>query len=531
MSEFETLPRVTYSNVREDFSGVHRHIDKVMPGFEARLGKDTPNVIAGEENRDGVAYNVQAPFDSAIRLGTFYDASMAAISAAVAAARNAQTTWGRRPWQERISILRRVAAVLEARKFDLGIANLIEVGKSRFEAMGEVEEAIDLVRHFCADFETNQGFERSLARAASNERTVTVLKPYGVFAVIAPFNFPVALSLKMIVPAIVSGNCVVYKPSEGAGLTASMLMEALKAGGLPPGVVNMVCGEKAGPLLANANGIDAIAFTGSHDVGMSLFRKFALGPYMRPVLAEMGGKNPTYVTASADLDKAAEGVARSAFGLQGQKCSSCEVGYVDRLVYPAFVERLLSYTANLVIGDPRHKDTFVGPIISAEAYAKFERTVIEAREVGKILHGGRRLSGGLFDRGFYVEPTIVAELPRNHRLLTEELFLPFISLVIYDELPAAITEGNAVKYGLTAGAYAEDADDLDLFLSRAEAGVLYANRASGATTGAWPGFQTFAGWKGSGISGKGGFGPYDLPQFMREQSHTIMDRVGEPSKD
>jgi 1-pyrroline-5-carboxylate dehydrogenase len=525
MSELETLPRVTYSNVRQDFGGVHRYLDGHIQNFAKRLGQNIPNIIGGEENREGATYMVEAPFDNKIQLGTFYDASAAAIAAAAAAARKAQAVWGARPWQERVSILRDVATVLESRKFDLAVANLVEVGKSRLEAMGEVEETIDLIRHFCADFEHSQGFERSLGRGVPNERTLTVLKPYGVFAVIAPFNFPVALSMKMIIPSIVSGNCVVYKPSEGAGLTASLLMEVLRDGGVPAGVVNMVCGEKAGPRLADCDAIDGMAFTGSHDIGMSLFRKFAAGPYMRPVLAEMGGKNPTYVTASADLNTAAEGVARSAFGLQGQKCSCCEVAYLDRKIYPAFLEKLLGYTTQLVVGDPRKMDTFMGPIISKDAYVKFEQAVEEARKVGKILYGGKRLTGGIFDRGFYVEPTIVAQIPHAHRLLTEELFLPFVALVPYDELSAAITEGNAVKYGLTAGIYAQDAGDLDLFLSRAEAGVLYANRASGATTGAWPGFQTFAGWKGSGISGKGGFGPYDLPQFMREQSHTIMDRT------
>ncbi len=524
MSVGDVLPRVTYSNVREDFSGVHRFLDAYIPEFVAGLGKSHPNIIAGKEDRDGEAYTVAAPFDNQIVLGTFVDASPAAVDRAVAAARAAQPGWAARHWSERISILRRVATILEARKFALGVANLIEVGKSRLEAMGEVEEAIDLVRHFCNDFENNQGFTRSLARAVPNEKTVSVLKPYGVFGVIAPFNFPVALSIKMIVPAIVSGNTVVYKPSPGAGLTGTLMMQAFADGGVPAGVVNMVCGEKAGPLVAGAKGIDGIAFTGSHDVGMSIFRQFAQGPFMRPVLAEMGGKNPTYVTKSAALDVAAEGLARSAFGLQGQKCSACEVAYIDRKIYDAFVPKLLAYTKKIVIGDPRKAETFMGPVISPEAVETYAKAAAEAARDGKVLHGGKRPTGGIFDRGYYVEPMIVERLKPGHRLLTDETFLPFVALLPYDDFDAALDAGNAVKYGLTAGVYAEDDADLQRFLDRAEAGVLYANRASGATTGAWPGFQTFAGWKGSGVSGKGGFGPYDLPQFMREQSHTIMER-------
>ena len=520
----EALPRVTYSNVGEDFSAVHRLLDTEITAYLTELGGIVTNNIGGDEDRDGEAYVVRAPFDNKVQIGTFFDASATAVARAVAAARSAQARWSAVGWAERVAILRRAASILESRKYDLGIANLLEVGKSRLEAMGEVEEGVDMVRHFCSDMERNQGFAISLGRAVPNERTASVLKPYGVFAVIAPFNFPVALSLKMIVPAILCGNTVVYKPSPGGGLTASLLTKALADGGVPPGVVNMVCGEKAGPLLADAKGVDGIAFTGSYEVGMSLFRKFAAGPYMRPVLVEMGGKNPVYVAASANLDIAAEGVARSAFGLQGQKCSACEVAYVDRKVHEPFVKKLLAFSGKLVIGDPRNAETFVGPIISRPAFDTFERAVALAKKDGVVLFGGRRLSGGIFDRGYYVEPTIVADLPARHQLLTEELFLPFIALVPYEDLNDAITAGNEINYGLTAGAYAESRTDLDLFLSRAEAGVLYANRRSGATTGAWPGFQTFAGWKGSGVSGKGGFGPYDLPQFMREQSHTIMDR-------
>lgn len=520
----DVLPRVTYSNVRENFAGVHKLLDAYIPEFVAGLGKTIPNVIDGREDREGESYTVSAPFDDKVQLGTFFDASEAAVARAVAAARKAQPGWYGLHWSVRLSILRRAATILEARKFELGVANLLEVGKSRLEAMGEVEEAVDMIRHFCADFEKNQGFETVLSRAVPEERTVTVLKPYGVFGVIAPFNFPVALSFKMIIPSIVSGNTVVYKPSPGAGLTASLLVKILADAGVPAGVVNMVCGDKAGPLVASAKGIDAIAFTGSHDVGMSIFRQFAQGPYMRPVIVEMGGKNPVYVTKSADLDVAAEGVARSAFGLQGQKCSAAEVAYIDRTVYDKFVEKLLAFTRKLVIGDPRDAGTFIGPIISQDALDTYLKAAADAAKDGKILHGGKRVSGGIFDRGLYVEPTIVAGLPAGHRLLTDELFLPFIALMPYDDLATAIEAGNAVKYGLTAGAYAEDKAELQLFLDRAEAGVLYANRASGATTGAWPTYQTFAGWKGSGVSGKGGFGPYDLPQFMREQSHTIMEK-------
>lgn len=521
MAISRALPRVTYSNVHEDFSAVHDLLDAVIAELVSKGPRRIANIIGGQPDLDGAAYEVVSPIDSDIKLATLVDAAPAAVTRAAAAARLAQTAWAKRPWEVRVTILRRAAELMAARKYELAAANILEVGKTQSEAMGEVEEAVDMVRHFCADFETNQGFVRNLARAVPNERTVSILRPYGVFGVIAPFNFPVALSVKMLVPAILSGNTVVYKPSPAAGLTGSLLMEILAEAGVPAGVANMICGENAGKLLADAQ-IDAVAFTGSHEVGMLLFHKLGSGAYARPVLAEMGGKNPVYVTASADLDVAAEGVARSSFGLQGQKCSASEVAYIDAQIYDAFVARLLAYVASIKIGDPRRRDIFMGPVVNKAAYETFVAARETARRDGKILHGGNRLKGGIFDRGFYVEPTIVAELPAGNRLHSEELFLPFIALRRYSDLKTAIETGNQVDYGLTAGAYAKGAD-LDLFLDLAEAGVLYANRRSGATTGAWPGFQTFAGWKGSGLSGKGGFGPYDLPQFMREQSHTIME--------
>jgi 1-pyrroline-5-carboxylate dehydrogenase len=257
---------------------------------------------------------------------------------------------------------------------------------------------------------------------------------------------------------------------------------------------------------------------------MEIYRKLAAGPYARPMVVEMGGKNPAYVTASADLDVAADGVMRSAFGLQGEKCSACSVAYVETPVLEPFVELLAERTGKLKVGTPEDRDVFVGPVIDAGAHARFEGAVKESRAQGRVVTGGARLEGGVHDGGYYLAPTVVADLPADHRLHGEELFLPFIAVTAFDDLNAALERGNRVVYGLTAGIFAEREDELALFFDKAQAGVLYANRRSGATTGAWPGIQTFCGWKGSGVSGKGGLGPYYLPQFMREQSHTIMRR-------
>ncbi len=486
------------------------------------LGRTWPNRIAGQDDAGGQVYEAACPIDRRVTLGRFHAADAGAIDRAVLAAHAAYKTWGALPWSERVARARRFADELDARKYDLAVACLLEVGKSRMEAMGEAEETVDLVRYYAAQMEENDGFRRPLARAFPQEETSDVLRPVGVFAVIAPFNFPLALSAGMMAGALIAGNTVVYKPSPYAGLTGALLVDAAEAAGFPTGVVNLVCGGSAtGEALVRHPGIDGFAFTGSHRVGMEILRHAANGRHNRPAIVEMGGKNPAYVTANADLDAAAEGVMRSAFGLQGQKCSSGSKVYVEETVKNDFLERLLVRTAKIKIGDPAERDVFMGPVIDERALDRFRGAADDARRDGRILAGGEVLSGALYDHGAYVSPTIVDGLPSAHRINKDELFLPFLSVQGFTNLSAAIADGNDVLYGLTAGCYTRDQAELDLFLERAEAGVLYANRASGATTGAWPGIQTFCGWKGSGGSGKGGLGPYYLPQFMREQSRTV----------
>jgi 1-pyrroline-5-carboxylate dehydrogenase len=185
--------------------------------------------------------------------------------------------------------------------------------------------------------------------------------------------------------------------------------------------------------------------------------------------------------------------------------------------------RLVEKTGALKIGDPALRDVYMGPLIDAAAGARHAQAVAQAERDGRLVRGGNRLTGGVHDHGVYVEPTIVAGLPAVHPINRDELFAPVLSLLAFDSLADAIAQANGVGYGLTAGCYARDTTEIDYFFARAEAGVLYANRRSGATTGAWPGIQSFCGWKGSGTTGKGGLGPFYVPQFMREQSWTSME--------
>lgn len=512
------LPRVTYSNIGVDFSPVHAHLDAAMPDFEGKvLGREWVTPFATGEKQD-----IASPIDGKISLGKFPVSTASDIKSAIASARKGAKIWNNASLEERLAFGARWREAISERKYDLGLAALYEVGKSRIESIGEAEECVDMVDYYASELKANNGFVRPMNELVENETATSHMKPYGTFAVIAPFNFPLALSIGMVSGAFLTGNAVVYKPSPNCALTGLLIAETLAKAGLPEGVFNIVLGDgEVGRLLATDEGVDGVAFTGSHKTGMSIFRHMATQPHMKPVIAEMGGKNPAYVTSKADLDRAAQGVARSAFGLQGQKCSACSVVYVDEKIKAEFIDKLVGFTKELVIGDPRKSETFMGPVYGSATVARFTNALSEVEGKGKVHFGGTALGQGFADN--YVLPTIV-ELDAPGRLTRDELFMPFVVVRGFDSLDDAIEEGNDIAYGLSAGIFTNDQAELQQFLDTAEAGVLYANRASGATTGAWPGAQPFCGWKGTGVSGKGGLGSWFLPQYLREQSHTIMTK-------
>ncbi len=224
------------------------------------------------------------------------------------------------------------------------------------------------------------------------------------------------------------------------------------------------------------------------------------------------------MTPSADLQMAAEGLARAAFGLSGQKCSACSRAIVLDPVHDELLEHLRAFTSTLASGDPSEREAFLGPVVNARALARFQESVEAARRDGLLAIGG----GLPRQEGWFAEPTVVHGLPLGHHLTRRELFLPFLTVTRVATLDEALAEANATDYGLTAGIFSEEEREIERFLDEMEAGVLYVNRRAGATTGAWPRTQSFCGWKSSGTTGKGGLGPYYLPQFMREQSRTVV---------
>jgi len=516
--------KITYTSANVDMEAFHRAFDAALAEVRSRMGQRHALHIGGKAVETALPPVVdRSPIDAEQVLGHFAAAGPGEVDQAMRFARAAQKGWAARPWQERVAVLRRAAALIRERKYLLAAVMSVEVGKNRMESMGDAEESADLIDYYCGQVEEQHGFVRDMARMTPIERNTEVLRPYGVFACVAPFNFPLALSTGMSSAALLTGNAVVYKPAEDTPWTGMGLHDVYRDAGVPPGCFQYLSGRgrEMGDALWSHPFTDGVVFTGSREVGMRIFHGLSQR-WVKPCLLELGGKNAVLVTRSADLEMAAEGVMRSSFGLQGQKCSATSRVYVDRAVAAPFVEKLLARTRAVRIGDVTQKDFWFGPVINQKAVDRFEKAAAQARREGKVLLGGERLRGPGLDRGFFVAPT-VAELPLGSDLFQEELFLPFLSLGVVDSFDQAIAESNRAEYGLTAGVYSADPAEVARFFDEVEAGVCYANKRSGATTGAWPGAQPFCGWKGSGASGKGGCGPWYVQQFAREQSRTVVE--------
>jgi 1-pyrroline-5-carboxylate dehydrogenase len=505
---------------------LHRRFETALASVRAKLGGEHPMWIAGRAARGQQAFEVRSPIDQDWLLGRFAAGGAAHAQAAVAAAHAGFPAWAATPWQERVRLLRRAGQLIEERVYEIAAAVALEVGKNRMESLGEVQETADLIYWYCDRMEEADGFVRALPDdplPGFKSRNRSVLKPHGAWVVIAPFNFPFALAGGPVGAALVAGNTVVFKTASATAWSGWLLLECLRDAGLPDGVVNYVSGAggEVGAALVGDRNVAGITFTGSYEVGMDIFRKVAAGPWPKPCIAEMGGKNAAIVSRNADLDRAALGIARSAFGLSGQKCSACSRVYVERAVAAELRQRLAEQAAKVSVGDPTRREHWMGPVIDAKASERYRKCVENLRRHGEILAGGRMLEEGAMSRGFFVAPT-VATAPHDYSLWRDEKFIPLVLVGEVDSVDEAIARANDSDYGLTAGIYGSAAE-VARFHERIEAGVTYANRPQGATTGAWPGYQPFGGWKGSGTTGKAIGSYYYLQQYLREQSQTVVE--------
>lgn len=519
--------KLTYATMFDPPADLHVRFDAALAEIEAALGADHTLHIDGKECAGADSEQRRSPIDQRLVLGRFALADAAQAGQAMEAAHAAFAGWRATAAAERVRLLKRVAALIEERVYPIAAALTLEVGKNRMEALGEVQETADFFRLYAEDFERQQGFDRPLPDDPLPDfrsRNRSVMRPYGAWVVIAPFNFPFALAGGPVAAALVTGNTVVFKSASDTPWSGRLLADCLRDAGFPPGVFNYLNGNgsQVGQALVDHPRTAGITFTGSFDVGMRLYRAMAGGAYPRPCLAEMGGKNACVVTANADLERAATGIVRSAFGMGGQKCSALSRLYVDESVADALIEKLQAKIQALHVGDPRLQENWLGPVATANAAGNYERySSLLGQHGGRVLRGAQRLREGDLAHGYFVAPTL-AEAPADHPLFSEEMFLPIVMLCRVKDREQALRLANDSPLGLTAGCYGND-DDLTYFFERIEAGVTYANRPQGATTGAWPGYQPFGGWKGSGSTGKAIASFYYLAQYLREQSRTVVE--------
>jgi len=520
---------LTYSTMFNPPEEMHLKYEKALKQVQGNLGKDYGMIIGGQERYNADKFEDLSPINREWVLATFSHGTPQDAHDAVSAAAAAWPKWAGMKWQDRVRLLRRAAAQIEKRVYEIGVVLSLEVGKNRMEGLGDAQETADLIYYACDSMEMNGGFIKPMGRdplTGFNSTNTSILRPYGVWTVISPFNFPFALLGGPSGAALVAGNTVILKPAEDTSWTGRLLAECYRDAGIPDGVFNLVTGHGhvVGQALVDDPRVAGVTFTGSYEIGMKIYKAFASGKWPRPCIAEMGGKNPAIVSRNANLEDAATGIVRSSFGLQGQKCSANSRILVEKSVKDKLTELLLKKTQAITIGDPTRRENWLGPVINENAYRNFGEYTEELSQAGQILHGGKKVTSGDLGKGYFCEPTLVDGVATNHRLWKQEMFLPISMITAVESLDQAMTMANDVDYGLTAGFYGSKKETA-WFFDKIQAGVTYANRPQGATTGAWPGFQPFGGWKGSGSTGKNGGGLYYLPLYMHEQIRTNVERA------
>jgi 1-pyrroline-5-carboxylate dehydrogenase len=361
--------KLTYATMFNPPDELHTGFDKAVENLKKNMGKEYGMYINGKEVLADEKLEDRSPVNTDWILAKMQKGNASHAQQAMEAARKAFPMWSHTPWQKRVELLRKAASLIEERIFELGAAMALEVGKNRMESLGDVQETADLIYYSCYQMEKNDGFMVEMGKdplVGYEARNVSVLRPYGVWLVVSPFNFPHALTGGPSGAALVTGNTLVIKPASDTTWIVRLLVDCFRDAGIPDGVVNFVTGPGStlGQALVDSPEVDGVTFTGSFDVGMKMYQDFARGKYVRPVILELGGKNPAIVSKNADLERATIGIVRSAFGLQGQKCSAASRVLVDESVYDEMVSRLKEAAEKLAIGDPTDKATYNGPVIN-----------------------------------------------------------------------------------------------------------------------------------------------------------------------
>lgn len=480
-----------------------------------QLGREYELIIGGERIRTAEKITSVNPARPAQVVGIHQKAGAEHAAEAMAAAQSAFASWSRTPAEERASLLLNAAEEIRNRKFEFMAWLTYEVGKNWAEADADTGETIDFL-----EFYAREAFRLAAATPPiqyPGERNELHYIPLGVGAVISPWNFPFAIMAGMTAASIVTGNTVILKPSSDAPTIAAKFVEVLEQAGMPDGVVNFCPGS--GATFGNAVVEDPrtrfVAFTGSKAVGLEIHERAAKTQpgqiWIKRTILEMGGKDSIVVCSDADLNAAVEGVAASAFGFSGQKCSACSRAIIEAPVYDAFVEKLHERVAKLTVGDPA-KNSNLGPVVNKGALASMLRYIEIGKKEGRLITGGN--APATEDGGYYLEPTIFADVAPDAVLAQEEIFGPVLALIKVESFEEGLKVANNTEYGLTGSIYTSDRAKLDRARYEFHVGNLYFNRKC---TGAMVGAHPFGGFNMSGTDSKAG-GPDYLYLFTQAKS-------------
>jgi 1-pyrroline-5-carboxylate dehydrogenase len=480
----------------------------------AMLGHEYDLVIGGERVRTKEKIRSLNPAKPSQVVGIHQEAGAEHAEQAMAAALKAFETWQFVSPEQRTSLLLRASALIRDRKFEFCAWLVYEVGKNWAEADADVAETIDFLEFYAREALRLANAEPPIQYPGERNRLIYV--PLGVGAVIPPWNFPFAIMAGMTAAAIVCGNTVVLKPSTDAPTIATRFLDVLEEAGMPPGVVNLCQGGPVvGRALVEHPKTRFIAFTGSKAVGLEIHERAAKTQngqiWIKRTVLEMGGKDAIIVSSDADIDAAVEGVVSSAFGFNGQKCSACSRAIVEDPIYDAFVERIQERVVQLKVGDPV-QNVYMGPVINETAMRRILSYIDIGKGEGRVIAGGAPVENA--EGGYYVQPTVIADVAPTARIAQEEIFGPVLAIIRVQNYEEALEVANNTEYGLTGAVYSDDHRKLEHASRAFQVGNLYFNRKS---TGAMVGAHPFGGFNMSGTDSKAG-GPDYLLLFTQAKS-------------
>jgi len=433
------------------------------------------NYVGGEwvESESGDTFEVYNPANTDEVVGEFQASTEADAVEAIGAANEAEDEWADTPGPARGAILREAAANMADRKDELTETLVEEEGKTRSESAGEVQRAIDIFYYYAEKARDLGGTVKS--PSGPSKDLYTVREPLGTVGLITPWNYPVAIPAWKIAPALATGNTIVFKPASVAPNVSRKIVECLEEAGLPGGVINYVTGSgsELGDPISGHEGIDGVSFTGSTTVGTIVAQTAA--DDLKRVQAEMGGKNPTIVTDSADIEEAVEICGVGAFGTTGQSCTACSRAIVYEEVYDEFVDAMVDYAESLEVG-PGLDDPGMGPHVSAdELESTLDYVEVGQNEGATLEFGGEELSGGDYDSGHYVSPAVFSDVEPDMRIAQEEVFGPLLAVIPADGFEDALAVANDVDYGLSSSIVTDDHSEAEAFIDRTESGVAKVN--------------------------------------------------------